>query len=128
MIRLRTIFPALAVTVLSAPAQAASLFITCDNGLRCVRSPCPSYDAIEIPSGERYSRILVDINGLGARERARSDLPNGLYRGSLAFSGAIERGASVVNGRSIPTTTLRVTRIARTAMASEALLCRRDRS
>lgn len=89
-----------------------SLFVACDNLLRCVREPCPSTDVVLLPSGERLARTTPDIGGLSRADRDRLDAADGLYNASIILEGRIGNG------------TVLAQRVVRTATDAEAALCR----
>ncbi len=88
------------------------LFVACDNGLRCVREPCPSRDIVLLPSGERLEKTSPDLSGLSPEDEARLREADGLYHGSIVLEGTVAGGAVVA------------TRVVRDAAAEEAALCR----
>lgn len=102
----------------AGPAVADSLYVGCDNGLRCFRAPCPSRDTVDVTTGRRFARTTLDVGGLSAADKARPELRDGLYYGTLAFEGRLGRDA-----RGEPVVI--AIRIARAATAREARLCRR---
>ncbi len=97
-------FSALALTLLSmSPAAALSTqappdpieppgsrFVACDNGLRCVRAPCPSRNAYDLDARRRVRGVDFDSSPLTDEERARLNAERGLYHASLAVVGHIE--------------------------------------
>ncbi len=106
----------LAAAAMPRPAAAQVLFVTCDNGLRCIQAPCPSKDVVLVPSGRRYAKTDPDLSALPPADAARRDLANGLYSGRLVLSGTVEDG---------PPVRIMATKVLRRATAHEAALCRR---
>lgn len=116
MILPRSLLAVAALAAATLPAGAQTLFVTCDNGLRCVRAPCPSKDVVLVPSGERYARTEPDLSGLPPEDSARRDLANGLYYGRLVLAGTVSEG---------PPVQIVASKVLRRATAREAALCRR---
>ena len=88
------------------------LFISCDNGLRCVRQPCPNIDTVVLPSGERLSGVTPDIDGLSPEDRTRLNDASALYHGSMVLEGTV--GESGIVAR----------RVVRDATSDEMRICR----
>lgn len=93
-------------------------FVTCDNGLRCIRAPCPARDVVLLPSGRRLARTEPDLSGLNPADRKRLAEGDGLYYGTVVLSGTIEGGSQ---------TRVIARGIVRPATAAEASLCRRQK-
>jgi hypothetical protein len=119
--------PAIALLLIGlfAPiAQAAEVeFVTCDNGLRCFRPPCPSRDTVLLPSGRRLARTEPDLSRLTEAQRqqllaGRSGQGSALYEGTTVLAGALEEG---------PSARLVASGIVRPATKAESQLCRRRR-
>lgn len=91
-------------------------FVTCDNGLRCFRPPCPAQDVVLLPSGRRLARTGPDLAGLSSAERKRLLESDGLYYGTMVLAGTVEQG---------PATKVVARSIVRPATRAEADLCRR---
>src|SRR5690606_11846910 len=51
-----------------APAWAES-WVVCDNGLRCVMAPCPSYNALNLADGTNGRITGVDMRKLSEADR-----------------------------------------------------------
>lgn len=106
--------PAAVAEEAEAPATAAaSQFIACDNGLRCVREPCANRDTVLLPSGERLENVSPAVDGLSEADQARLQEADGLYDGTVVLEGSVDGGTVVA------------TRIARDATEAEAALCKR---
>lgn len=102
----------------AAPALAETQFVTCDNGLRCIKAPCPSRDTVEIGSGKRYAGVSVNVTGLSDFDKARKDLEQGLYAAALVLAGNVV-GDPPGNGQIV------ITRVVRASTAAEMRLCRK---
>ena len=108
---------AFASTLSIAPAFAEEvLFIVCDNGLRCVRAPCPAQDAMEVATGAKHRRVSADFSKLGQADRERVAATSGTYHGTLVFSGTIGAG---------PRPRVTALRIAHDATPAQAAACRK---
>jgi hypothetical protein len=116
MILPRSLLAVAALAAATLPAGAQALFVTCDNGLRCVRAPCPSKDVVLVPSGKRFARTEPDLSGLPPADAARRDLSDGLYYGRLVLTGTVTEG---------PPVQILASKVLRRATAHEAALCRR---
>lgn len=110
------LFLALFATCFATAGWAEDLFVSCDNGLRCVRAPCPSRDVVLLPSGKRYARTGPRLEGLSEADRKRLAADSGLYYGTIVMGGAIDQG---------PPVRVIARRVVRATTASEARLCRR---
>ncbi|HEV2513453.1 hypothetical protein [Bosea sp. (in: a-proteobacteria)] len=112
----------LSVGLLAPTAQSAEVeFVTCDNGLRCFRPPCPSRDSVLLPSHRRLARTAPDLSRLGEAQHKQLLLGNtgqgsALYAGTVVLAGTLEEG---------PPTRLVASRIVRPATKAESQLCRR---
>ncbi|WP_018633176.1 hypothetical protein [Neomegalonema perideroedes] len=93
--------PALAFALICAAPAAAleppapieppgARFVACDNGLRCVRAPCPARDAYDLDAQARVHGVDFDASPLTPEERTRLNEERGLYYGTLAVIGHIE--------------------------------------
>lgn len=103
---------------LASPAvQAEALFVSCDNGLRCVRAPCPSRDVVLLPSGQRYARTGPQFEGLSKADLEKLNQGDGLYDGTLVLGGTIDEG---------PPVRVVARRVVRQTTPREATLCRRQ--
>ena len=111
--RLVTIAGATLVFLASTLAAASeTLFITCDNGLRCVRAPCPSRDTVLLPSGKRLAKVAPRLGNLTIEDQRRLQENDGLYHGNIVLGGEFENGEIVAK------------RIVRDAKSEEINLCR----
>ncbi|MGE7472854.1 hypothetical protein ACQKLX_25725 [Bosea sp. NPDC003192] len=112
----------LSLGLLASIAQAAEVeFVTCDNGLRCFKPPCPSRDSLLLPSGRRLARTAPDLSRLNEAQRQQLLVGNtghgsALYAGTMVLAGTLEEGSSA---------RLVASRIVRTATKAESDLCRR---
>ena len=122
---MRTPVIALVSIVILAPiAQAAEVtFVTCDNGLRCFRPPCPSRDTVLLPSGRRLARTEPDLSRLTEAQRQQllvgsAGRGSTLYEGTTVLAGTLDEG---------PSARVVASRIVRAATQAESALCRRRR-
>ena len=97
-------------------AAAESLYVVCDNGLRCVRAPCPSSTARNLATGEAFKGVSPVLDGLPEADRERIRQTDALYFGRLVLKGHVQQGN---NGPSA----LVVTGIVREATAEERKGC-----
>lgn len=109
------VFTLLGSVTAAGASDGEALFVTCDNGLRCIKAPCPARDVVALPSGKRYTRTGPKLR-LSAADGERLAAGDGLYSGTIVLGGAIEEGPPVV---------IVATRVVRPATAQEAALCRR---
>jgi hypothetical protein len=99
-------------------------YVYCDNGIRCVRAPCPSRSAKDLQTGETLRGINLDLSTLTDEERKRSDLQDALYHGTLVLGGQkIFRPAA--DGRTVDI--LLVQRIVRASTKPERSHCSSSR-
>ena len=96
--------------------QAETLFVTCDNGIRCFRAPCPARDVLLLPSNRRLPGTEASLEQLTVAERKRGADVSGSYYGTIVFTGEIDES------RKPPVI---ATRIVRNATKVEAALCRK---
>ncbi|WP_027060290.1 hypothetical protein [Mesorhizobium loti] len=83
---------AAASSICTLPALAAteSSYVYCDNGLRCFKAPCPSNSALDLASGTIIKGVTIDTSGLPQQDKARPDLSDLLFYGSIVIRGRIE--------------------------------------
>jgi hypothetical protein len=112
----------MAVLLISAAnAQSGERdYVYCDNGIRCVRAPCPSRSARDVQTGETLRGIRLDLSNLPEQERKRSDLQDALYHGTLVLSGH-KTTMQIPEGGTVPA--ISVSRIARTSTKEERAHC-----
>lgn len=119
---MRVIIALLSIGLVAPIAESAEVeFVTCDNGLRCFRPPCPSRDSLLLPSGRRLARTAPDLSGFTQAQRQQlllgnTDHGSALYAGTMVLAGTLEEG---------PPARLVASRILRPATKAEAQLCRR---
>jgi hypothetical protein len=99
------------------PAVAEALFVSCDNGRRCARAPCPSRDVVLLPSGKRYALTAPRLEDVSPADLRRLEQGHGLYEGTIVLGGIVEDG---------PPVRIVARRVVRAATAREAALCRRQ--
>ena len=112
---MRTILMAALAAGLSTAATAEDLFIVCDNGLRCVRMPCPHRDVVALPSGTRYPRNEPKFENIPRTEIERLMRDGALYEGTVVLGGTIDRG---------PPASIVARRVVRPATPAETAVCR----
>ena len=122
----RSILTCLATLPLMASAVLAdekSSYVVCDNGLRCVRAPCPSASARDLADDRVLKGLYPDLGALSEAERARIRETDALYYGRLVLRGHIETRQTDVSGRRYALSHLVVTGIERDATAAERRHC-----
>jgi hypothetical protein len=97
-------------------------YVYCDNGLRCVRAPCPSRSVRDLTTGQTYRGIGLDLQGLAPEDRNRSDLTDALYHGTLVLGGEILSMPPAPDGRGAGTVLL-VRHIVRPSVKAERSHC-----
>jgi hypothetical protein len=97
-------------------------YVYCDNGLRCIRAPCPSRSARDLTTGQTYRGIHLDLQGLSPEDRKRSDLGDALYYGTLVLGGEILSMPPAPDGRPAGTILL-VRHIVRPSIKAERSHC-----
>lgn len=117
---------ALLVAALSAGASAARAdpFVVCDNGLRCVRAPCPSTNALDLGSGSALKVSGVELAQLEPREREKATRERAARDGSLVFEGAVVDTIADDAGKARHVPIFVASRILRAATAAERKRCR----
>ena len=108
----------------SAAPAAAEPYVVCDNGLRCVRAPCPTKNVLDLASGSVLRVTGVDLARLDPRDRERMDSANAAYHGSQVLDGAVVDTVVEVGGKSQPAPIFVATRIVRVATDAERRQCR----
>jgi hypothetical protein len=94
-----------------APAAAAEppapLWRVRDNGVRCVRAPCPTLDALPVDSAADSVRVVeVDLSALGLSPKDTQRLVAMVHEAGLLVRGQVEQRTDV---RGKPYTVLRAT-------------------
>ena len=90
-LRSALLFVATASTaVVPSLATAESSYVYCDNGLRCFKAPCPSNSALDLATGTIIKGVSIDTSGLPQADKARPDLSDLLFYGSIVIRGRIE--------------------------------------
>lgn len=117
-----------AACVLAAWAGAASAaaepYVVCDNGLRCVRAPCPTKNVLDFASGAVVRVTGVDLARLEPPDRERMRRGSAADDGSHVLEGAVVDTIVEVGGKAQPAPLFVVTRIVRAATDAERLQCR----
>ncbi|QDC00943.1 hypothetical protein [Mesorhizobium sp. 8] len=96
------------------------LYVYCDNGLRCVKAPCRSNNALDLKTGAIIKGVSIDTKRLPEKDRA-ADL---LYAGKLVLRGSIERRTVTYTGKAHELPYLVVTAIERKATMGESARCK----
>ena len=114
----------LAVLASSMVANAASAsYVYCDNGLRCVKAPCPSNSALDVSTGEVIKGVTIDTERLPPGERDTPDLAEALYSGRVVVRGSIEVRTRTITGKEYKLPYLVASGIERDARAGERQHC-----
>lgn len=66
-------------------------YVVRDNGIRCVRAPCPSMNATEVATGQVRQITGTDLRALALTEPQVTALRDDLYDGRLVVLGRIVR-------------------------------------
>jgi hypothetical protein len=106
-----------------AMAGEGSSYVVCDNGLRCLKAPCPSSTAYDLAGGQPVRGVYADIDGLSEADRRRIRETDALYFGRLVLHGRIENRERTIAGRSHMLPSLIITGIGREATSSERRQC-----
>ena len=125
---MRPTIPALAACLLLAGPSLLSAkdaaYVACDNGLRCFVAPCPSTNALEIPTGTLRKGIWTDTSGLSRAERREIEDSSALYHGSRVVRGRIEQRTKTFMGKPRTLPYLVISGIERRSTGREQKLCR----
>jgi hypothetical protein len=105
-------------------AAAEGRYVVCDNGLRCVKAPCPSSTARNVDSGEEFRGVSPDIGGLAEVDQQRIRETDALYYGRLVLRGHVEGRDHEIAGRRQALPILVITGIEGEATADERRHCR----
>lgn len=115
---------AVSLPLLATPLAAADgRYVVCDNGLRCVKAPCPSSIVRNLASGEDIKGISPDIGGLPDADQQRIRDMDALYSGRLVLNGHVETRDRETAGTRHNLPLLVVTGIERETTAAERLHC-----
>ncbi len=112
------------VLLVSPVAAAENLYVVCENGLRCVRAPCPSSTMRNLETGEEFRGVAPDIAPLSDADQQRIRDADALYYGSLVLSGHTESREQGIAGKRQSLPVLVITGIARESTAAERRHCR----
>ena len=99
---------------------APGLYVYCNNGLRCVKAPCPSNNALDLKTGAIIKGVSIDTKRLPEKDRP-ADL---LYAGRLVLRGSVERRTVSYTGKTYELPYLVATAIERKATAGETARCK----
>lgn len=114
------------LALLASPATAnaaGSSYVYCDNGLRCVKAPCPSNSALDVSTGEVIKGVTIDTERLPAGDRDTQDLTEALYSGRVVVRGSIEIRTRTITGKDYKLPYLVAAGIERDARADERKHC-----
>lgn len=115
---------AVPVFLAAGSAYAASgSYVYCDNGLRCVKAPCPSNNALDLKTGAIIKGVSIDTKRLPEKNRP-ADLSDLLYAGKLVLHGSIERRTVTYTGKAYDLPYLVATAVERKATAGETARCK----
>jgi len=117
--------PLAAIPLLLAAAQAqaaGSSYVFCDNGLRCVKAPCPSSNALDLGTGAVVRGASIDTGRLPRKDRT-PDAVDRLHVGRLVVRGFVEMRTRTYTGRSYDLPYLVATTVERAATAAEGARC-----
>ncbi|WP_018633175.1 DUF6748 domain-containing protein [Neomegalonema perideroedes] len=115
---------------LASPAAARSAFprqsawIACQNGLLCVRAPCPSINALNLGTGEIRSIHRTEISQLSPAEQAAAMEENALRSGTRVLEGEIRTRPVSFGGREEPEISLVAAALGRASTPAEQAACR----
>ncbi len=104
-------------------------FVACDNGIRCVRAPCPSRSAANLDAGEVTRGVGFDLSPLTDEDKAQLGVPGALYDATTVVVGHIEEREAPMIGSGTPPQTYKspvlvVSAVLGPSSAAEAAQCR----
>ena len=99
------------------------LFVACDNGIRCIRAPCPTHDVFDLTAGQRLQRTDIDLSKLSAADQQRPGIASSFYYASLVYAGHVVRSMYRVGEREAVSLKVEASRIVRPSTAAEAKRC-----
>jgi hypothetical protein len=109
--------------MLGAVADAAEgRYVFCDNGLRCVKAPCPSSNALDLDTGALVKGVSIDTTRLPEKDKG-ADLPDRLFAGKLVLRGVIERRTITHTGKEYDLPYLVATAVERASTRAERARC-----
>ena len=118
---MRPTIPALAACLLLAGPSLLSAtdaaYVACDNGLRCLKAPCPSTTVRDLATGKDWKGVSPDISRLSQADQQRIRDVDALYFGRLVLRGHIAKKAKE------PSTLLVVTGVGRKTKPAERRHC-----
>jgi hypothetical protein len=121
VMKLFLLAPLVFMPTASAVAGEAS-YVYCDNGLRCVKAPCPSNNALDLAAGAVMKGVSIDTERLPGKDRTE-DLRDKLYAGTLVLKGFIERRTVTYTGKDYSLPYLVATSVERAATPAESARC-----
>lgn len=117
-------FLLVALMFLACPANAASgSYVYCDNGLRCVKAPCPSNSALDVFTGETIKGVAIDTERLPPEDLNAPDLAEVLHSGGVVVRGSIEVRTKTITGKQYRLPYLVASSIEREAREDERRHC-----
>lgn len=92
---MRPAIPVLAACLLlagtSPSAAKEGAYVACDNGLRCVKAPCPSTTVRDLATGQQWRATSPDTSRLSDADQQRIREVDALYFGRIVLRGHVER-------------------------------------
>ncbi|RTM00798.1 MAG: hypothetical protein EKK31_22345 [Hyphomicrobiales bacterium] len=104
-------------------AAAQGSYVYCDNGLRCIKAPCPSNSALDLATGKIIKGVSIDTSELPQADRERSHLSDMLHYGSIVVRGRIESRPEALTSDEYVPKTIVVETIERETMMKERQHC-----
>jgi hypothetical protein len=83
------------VPALAQPSADVEYFMR-DNGVSCVRAPCPVYDAVELAGGRVTMVTGIDIDAVASSDAQRESLGSEIRSSLLVVNGRFERRGDAV--------------------------------
>lgn len=122
-LRLAFTIVAASVSVMPSFAAAQGSYVYCDNGLRCIKAPCPSNSALDLATGKIIKGVSIDTSELPQADRERSHLSDMLHYGSIVVRGRIESRPEALTSDEYVPKTIVVETIERETMMKERQHC-----
>ena len=66
-------------------------YVMRQNGIQCVRAPCPVIDVSVVATGQLTRVVDVDVAAVAASDAQRAELATGVRAGWFVVTGRIER-------------------------------------
>ena len=106
------------ITALPSLALADSSYVYCGNGIVCMMAPCPSGNALDLPTGRIIKGVSLNTTELPPLDRSAPDLSDKLHAGKLVVRGSIQH-----RGEPSEPPMLVVTKIERDSKKAERKRC-----